>query len=60
MVEVRRWYDIEVIYKEKINEKFVAKITRDVPLSRLLNLLEMTNQVKFSIEGGGGGGGGRR
>lgn len=51
MTEVSRWYDIEVEYKDNISEEFVAKISRNVPLSKLLDLLQMTNQVKFNIKG---------
>jgi hypothetical protein len=51
MTQAARWYDIEVIYHDKVPETFVAKISRGVPLSRLLDLLEMTQQVAFTIEG---------
>lgn len=51
MKEAARWYDIEVVFHYKINETFVAKISRELPLSRLLNLLEMTGQVSFTVEG---------
>jgi len=49
--QLSRWYDIELVYQDKIPEVFVANISRDVPLSRVLNLLEMTKQVRFSIAG---------
>jgi transmembrane sensor len=51
MAQLSRWYDIDVIYHDKISEKFVAKISRDEPLSRMLNLLEMTKEIAFTIEG---------
>ncbi len=51
MTQLSRWYDIEVIYHDKISEKFVAKISRNEPLSRMLNLLEMTKEIAFTIEG---------
>ncbi|SKD00885.1 FecR family protein [Chitinophaga ginsengisegetis] len=51
MNQLSHWYDIDVVYKDKIRETFVADINRDLPLSKLLTLLEMTKQVKFSIEG---------
>lgn len=51
MAQLSRWYDIEVVYKDKINKAFVAKISRDMPVSKLLGLLEMTKQIKFVIEG---------
>ena len=50
MAELQRYYDIEVVYQTNVNDEFVARIPRDVPVSQLLNLLEMTNLVHFRIE----------
>jgi transmembrane sensor len=49
--QLSRWYDIDVIYQDKINELFVANISRDMPVSKVLNLFEMTKQIKFKIDG---------
>ena len=51
MRQVARWYDVEVVYNTSISKHFVADIPRNVPLSRLLELLELTDQVHFRIEG---------
>jgi ferric-dicitrate binding protein FerR (iron transport regulator) len=51
MDQLARWYNIEVVYKDTITESFVADIKRDLPVSQLLTLLEMTKQIKFEIEG---------
>jgi len=51
MAELQRYYDIEVAYEANVNDEFIASIPRDVPVSQLLNLLEMTNLVHFKIEG---------
>lgn len=51
MDQIARWYDIKVVYKDKINETFVADINRNLPISKLLSLLEMTHQIKFVIDG---------
>jgi len=51
MSEIKRYYNVEVVYQTNVNDLFVAKIPRDVPVSQLLNLLEMTNLVHFKIEG---------
>ena len=51
MKQAARWYGVEVIYKDKIDETFVAEIPRNVNLSKLLELLELTKQVHFNIEG---------
>jgi len=51
MDQLSRWYNLDIVYKDKINETFVADIRRDLPVSKLLALLEMTKQIKFVIEG---------
>ena len=51
MKEIARWYDAEVAYEGKISGHFVADISRDVPVSKLLHILELTNRVHFNIEG---------
>ncbi|MBV7529254.1 FecR family protein [Chitinophaga sp. sic0106] len=51
MSELQRYYNLDVVYQANVRDSFVAKIPRDVPISQLLNLLEMTNLVHFRIEG---------
>jgi len=51
MQQLTRWYNIEVVYKDEIRETFVAEMDRELPLSRSLELLEMTKQVKFVVDG---------
>jgi ferric-dicitrate binding protein FerR (iron transport regulator) len=48
---IERWYDAKIIYKDRINDHFTGTIDRNVPVSRLLKLLEATGQVHFTIEG---------
>lgn len=51
MRQVSRWYDVEVTFKGKIEDDgFTGKIPRNVPLSKLLNVLEQY-ELHFSIEG---------
>ncbi|MBX2924243.1 MAG: FecR domain-containing protein [Chitinophagaceae bacterium] len=49
MRQVARWYGVEVVYKDKIAEQFVAEIPRGVNVSKLLELLELTKQVHFTV-----------
>ena len=49
MRQVSRWYDVDVKYEGQVNQLFNATIPRDVPVSKLLKLLEMTNGVHFTI-----------
>ncbi len=51
LTQVSRWYDMDIVYKSTVHDVFVANISRDVALSRLLNLLEMTKEVQFTIDG---------
>lgn len=46
-----RWYDIEVNYEDTVGYHFNGRISRDVPLRRLLELLEQTGHVHFKVEG---------
>ena len=50
MEQVSHWYDAKIIYKDNNNEHFNARIPRDVPVSKLLHLLEATGRVHFKIE----------
>ncbi len=50
MKQVSHWYDAKIVYRDTISEHFNARIPRDVPVSRLLHLLEATGQVHFKIE----------
>jgi ferric-dicitrate binding protein FerR (iron transport regulator) len=51
MRQVERWYDVQIVYEAKIPKHFVADIPRNVPLSKLLKLLEATDEVHFRIDG---------
>ncbi|WEK35064.1 MAG: FecR family protein [Candidatus Pseudobacter hemicellulosilyticus] len=51
MRQLARWYDLEVIYTDVPDQHFVATIGRNEPVSRVLHLLELTNEVHFSIDG---------
>lgn len=51
MRQAARWYDVEVVYEGKVNSHFVANLPRNLPVSKLLTLLELTNRVHFKVEG---------
>ncbi|MGN6417909.1 MAG: FecR family protein [Pseudobacter sp.] len=48
---VERWYNVKVKYDAEITSDFVGVIRRDEPLSKLLQLLELTGEVHFNITG---------
>lgn len=49
--EISRYYDVEVTYRNEIPYSFVARISRDVPISAFLEKLSLTGLVTFRIEG---------
>jgi ferric-dicitrate binding protein FerR (iron transport regulator) len=51
MREVARWYDVDVMYKDKITDRYTLGVARNVPVSSLLRYLEMSEGVHFSVEG---------
>jgi transmembrane sensor len=51
MRQVARWYDVDIRYDEAVQGSFVADIPRNVPLSQVLQLLELTGHVHFRIDG---------
>jgi transmembrane sensor len=50
MKQVSRWYNVEVVFRDPIAGHFVATINRNVPVSELLKMLEMTGGVHFEIK----------
>ncbi|QJB34867.1 FecR domain-containing protein [Chitinophaga oryzae] len=51
MRQVARWYGAEVIYEGNVSHHFMGTIPRDVPVSRLLKMLELTGRVSFVVDG---------
>ncbi len=49
MRQVEKWYDVEVEYSAEIPHSFVAKISRNVNVSELLNIFSLTDLVHFNI-----------
>lgn len=51
MRPIERWYDARVVYENKIGYHFNGTIERNVPVSKVLELLEETGNVHFTISG---------
>ena len=51
MRQLEKWYDVDIEYESEISYSFVAKISRDVNVSEILKIFEMTDLVHFKIEG---------
>jgi transmembrane sensor len=50
MNELSRWYDVNVVYKGAIKDKFTGIIDRSLPVTVVLEMLEKST-VHFQIEG---------
>lgn len=51
MNQIARWYNVDVEYQGKVNQKFWGSISKDVNLSQVLRILEATGGVKFQVNG---------
>jgi transmembrane sensor len=51
MRQLERWYNINVVYDDKLSKQYTGIISRKVPISKVLQLFERTAEVKFSIVG---------
>jgi len=50
MRQVQRWYDVQVDFNTLPDERFNGAMSRNVKLSQLLQMLELTSNLKFKIE----------
>jgi ferric-dicitrate binding protein FerR (iron transport regulator) len=46
-----RWYNVDIEYRAAVPAHFRGIIPRNVPVSQVLKMMEMTGEVHFSIEG---------
>lgn len=51
MKQVARWYDIEVIFESGASQQIDGSIPRDMQLSSVLRILELTGKVHFKVDG---------
>lgn len=51
MRQVARWYDVDIVYENKINELITGGLGRSENVQQLLNILEATGKVKFRVNG---------
>lgn len=50
MRQVKRWYNAEIIYEGDVkNERFAGRVPRSANASKLLQVLELTHAVRFTI-----------
>jgi transmembrane sensor len=53
MRKISRWYDVDVAYTpgQQMDERYLGSISRIGNISKVLNMLERTGDVRFKIEG---------
>lgn len=51
MRQLERWYDIDIDENTIPNKQFNGTISRDVKLSEVLTMIELTSNLNFKIEG---------
>ena len=49
--QASRWYDVDIVYQDKINETFSGGISRSENISELLKILAATDKIEFKING---------
>lgn len=50
MRQIKRWYDVSIEYKGIVSSHFGGTISRNVNLSQVLKMLQLTGEVKFQVE----------
>ncbi|MGO4289013.1 FecR family protein [Chitinophaga sp. RAB17] len=50
MRQIARWYNVDVIYKSNVPAHFRGIIPRNVPISQVLKMMELTGEVHFEIK----------
>lgn len=51
MRQIARWYDVDVVFRHKINGHIGGSVSRNANISEVLKILELTGAVKFEIVG---------
>ena len=54
MTQIARWYDVEIDDRKlgQTNRLYYGEISRDVPLSAVLDMLAADGSVRFELKGG--------
>lgn len=49
MQEVERWYDVQIDIDNWPKDKFYGEVTREAPLSEILNMIEKSSPYRFKV-----------
>lgn len=51
MRQISRWYNVDVNFNDSLNVRLNGSIAREVKVSEVFKMIELTGEVKFNIEG---------
>jgi hypothetical protein len=51
MRQLARWYNVEVVYQDKVTNHFTGMISRSVNASEVFRMLQQTGTLNIKIEG---------
>lgn len=51
MDQVARWYNVKIVYLQKIDERYTVNISKQTPLTDLLQFIEKSGGVSFQVKG---------
>jgi transmembrane sensor len=51
MRQLSRWYDVEIVYQRQPTGRIGGSISKQVNISQVLSILEMTGEVHFELQG---------
>lgn len=51
MRQLSRWYDVEVRFAGRLDKYFYLNVSRKVPLTRILKIMELSGDIHFTLEG---------
>jgi hypothetical protein len=51
MRQIARWYDAEIVYTDQVSLHFTGQITRNVNVSKVLEQLMLTGELRTRVEG---------
>ncbi len=51
MKQTERWYDVDVVFEANREVHFTGELSRGADIKELLRKLELTNEVRFKIDG---------
>ncbi len=51
MEQISRWYDVDVVFETDVDNHYSFELPRNLPVSKILQVLELTKSVHFRIDG---------